>query len=112
MFSISSRGRPGSGRADWSQPEAALHGSSLYELPPPLDWFSGNIGVHHVHHLSSGIPFYRLQTVIRDHPELGEVSRLSLKDSLGCVRLALWDERRRRLVSFREARASQLADGG
>ena len=58
---------------DWSQPEAALHGSSLYELPPPLDWFSANIGVHHVHHLSSGIPFYRLPTVLRDHPELGAV---------------------------------------
>ena len=98
---------------DWSQPEAALHGSSLYELPPPLDWVSGNIGIHHVHHLSSGIPFYRLQTVLRDHPELGEVSRLSLKDSLGCVRLALWDEQNRRLAPFPEARASQrLAAGG
>jgi omega-6 fatty acid desaturase (delta-12 desaturase) len=99
--------------ATWSQPEAALHGSSLYELPPPLDWVSGNIGIHHVHHLSSGIPFYRLQTVLRDHPELGAVSRLSLKDSLGCVRLALWDEQNRRLVSFREARASlRLAVSG
>ena len=93
--------------ANWSQPEAALHGSSLYELPPPLDWFSGNIGVHHVHHLSSGIPFYKLQKVLRDHPELGEVGRLSLIDSLRCVRLTLWDEDRRRMVSFREARALQ-----
>ena len=91
--------------ANWSQPEAALHGSSLYELPPPLDWFSGNIGVHHVHHLSSGIPFYRLRQVLRDYPALCEVGRLSLKDSLACVRLALWDEGRRRMVSFREARA-------
>ncbi len=99
--------------AAWSQPEAALHGSSLYELPPPLDWFSGNIGVHHVHHLSSGIPFYRLPKVLRDHPELGEVSRLGLKESLACVRLALWDEQKRRLVSFREARASRrLAASG
>jgi acyl-lipid omega-6 desaturase (Delta-12 desaturase) len=89
--------------ADWSQPETALHGSSYYQLPPPLSWFSGNIGVHHVHHLSSGIPFYRLPEVIRDHPELGEVGRLSLKDSLACVRLALWDDQKRRMVSFREA---------
>ncbi len=97
--------------ATWSQPEAALHGSSLYELPPPLDWFSGNIGVHHVHHLSSGIPFYRLPKVLRDHPALGEVGRLSLRDSLRCVRLALWDEDGRRMVSFREARAARrLAD--
>jgi omega-6 fatty acid desaturase (delta-12 desaturase) len=56
-----------------------------------------------VHHLSSGIPFYRLPEVIRDHPELGEVGRLSLKDSLACVRLALWDDQKRRMVSFREA---------
>lgn len=99
--------------AEWSQPEAALHGSSLYELPPPLDWFSGNIGVHHVHHLSSGIPFYKLPTVLRDHPELGAVGRLSLKSSLACVCLALWDEQKRRLVSFREARTSwRLAETG
>jgi len=93
--------------ARWSQPEAALHGSSLYELPPPLDWFSGNIGVHHVHHLSSGIPFYRLPEVLRDHPALKEVGRLSLRDSLACVRLALWDEDRRQMVSFRQALASR-----
>jgi omega-6 fatty acid desaturase (delta-12 desaturase) len=93
--------------ADWSQPEAALHASSFYDLPPPLRWFSGNIGVHHVHHLSSGIPFYRLPEVLRDHPALKEVGRLSLRDSLACVRLALWDEDRRRMVSFREALASR-----
>ncbi len=93
--------------AGWSQAEAALHGSSLYELPPPLDWFTGNIGVHHVHHLSSGIPSYRLREVLRDHPALGEVGRVSLRDSLACVRLALWDEDQRRMVSFREALASR-----
>jgi acyl-lipid omega-6 desaturase (Delta-12 desaturase) len=93
--------------ARWTQSEAALHGSSLYELPPPLDWFSGNIGVHHVHHLASGIPFYRLPEVLRDHPALREVGRLSLKDSLACVRLALWDESRRQMVSFREAWAAR-----
>ena len=57
---------------------------------------------------STGFP-----KVLRDHPELGEVSRLGLKESLACVRLALWDEQKRRLVSFREARASRrLAAGG
>ena len=96
--------------ADWSQPEAALHGSSFYDLPPPLRWLSGNIGVHHVHHLSSGIPFYRLPEVLRDHPELKEVGRrLTLRDSLACVRLALWDKEKRRMVSFGEAWASQRA---
>jgi omega-6 fatty acid desaturase (delta-12 desaturase) len=91
--------------SQWSHPEAALHGSSLYELPQPLRWFSANIGVHHVHHLSSGIPFYRLRQVLRDNPALQDISRLSLIDSLACVRLTLWDEDRRKLVSFREARA-------
>ena len=92
------------GTTDWSQPEAALSGSSHYHLPLPLRWFSANIGVHHVHHLSSGIPFYRLPEVLRTYPELSEVGRLTLWRSLVCVRLALWDEETRRLLSFREAR--------
>jgi acyl-lipid omega-6 desaturase (Delta-12 desaturase) len=91
--------------ADWSVHEAALHGSSHYDLPPILRWFTANIGVHHVHHLSSRIPSYRLQEVLRDHPELRGVGRLTLWQSLACVRLVLWDEEARRLVSFREAGA-------
>ena len=63
-----------------------------YRLPPPLRWFSANIGVHHVHHLASGIPFYRLPETLRDNPGLGEVGRLGLKESFACVRLTLWDE--------------------
>ncbi len=98
--------------ADWRQPDAALTGSSFYDLPEPLRWFSANIGVHQVHHLSSGIPFYRLREVLRDHPELGEVGRLTLWSSLRCVRLALWDEDKRRLVSFRDARATRRAADG
>jgi omega-6 fatty acid desaturase (delta-12 desaturase) len=88
----------------WNQHEAALHGSSHYDLPAVLRWFTANIGVHHVHHLCSRIPYYRLPRVLRDHPELADVGRLTLGDSLRCVRLVLWDESRRRLVSFREAR--------
>ena len=87
----------------WSVREAALHGSSHYDLPPVLRWFSANIGVHHVHHLCSRIPFYRLQDVLRAHPELGDVGRVSLPESFRCVRLVLWDERTRQLISFREA---------
>jgi omega-6 fatty acid desaturase (delta-12 desaturase) len=89
---------------DWSFHEAALRGSSHYQLSPALAWFTGNIGVHHVHHLSSRIPFYRLAQVLRDHPQLASVGRLTFVESLRCARLALWDERRARLVSFREAR--------
>ncbi len=91
---------------EWTLHEAALHGSSHYDLPAILRWFTANIGVHHVHHLSSRIPYYRLPRALRDHPELRGVSRLTLLQSLRCVRLALWDEGRRRLVTFREARRS------
>ena len=90
---------------NWSAHEAALHGSSHYDLPRVLRWFTANIGVHHVHHLCSRIPFYRLPRVLRDHPDLRGVSRLTMLQSLGCARLALWDETERRLVSFRDARA-------
>lgn len=88
---------------EWSFHHAALHGSSHYDLPRVLRWFSANIGVHHVHHLSSRIPYYRLPEVLRDRPELRDVGRLTLRQSLGAVKLVLWDERKRRLVSFKEA---------
>jgi omega-6 fatty acid desaturase (delta-12 desaturase) len=90
--------------ADWNFHEAALHGSSQYELPPLFAWFTGNIGVHHVHHLCSRIPFYRLRRVLADHPELASVGRLTFLQSLRCATLALWDEDQRRLISFRELR--------
>ena len=93
----------------WNRHEAALHGSSHYDLPGVLRWMTANIGVHHVHHLSSGIPFYRLRDVLRDHPELGAVGRLTLMQSLGCIRLVLWDESSRKLVSFRQLRAIRAA---
>jgi omega-6 fatty acid desaturase (delta-12 desaturase) len=93
----------------WTMHEAALHGSSHYDLPGILRWFTANIGVHHVHHLCSRIPYYRLPRVLRDHPELGEIGRLTLGQSFGCVRLVLWDERCRRLISFRELRAAKRA---
>ena len=88
----------------WDLHEAALHGSSHYDLPPLLRWFTANIGIHHVHHLCSRIPYYRLPRVLRDHPELRDIGRLTLLQSFRCVRLVLWDEAQRRLVSFREAR--------
>jgi acyl-lipid omega-6 desaturase (Delta-12 desaturase) len=64
--------------------------------------------VHHVHHLCSRIPYYRLPQVLRDHPELKGIGRLTLVQSFGCVRLTLWDETRRRLISFTELRRSIL----
>lgn len=91
---------------DWNFQQAALHGSSYYDLPPVLRWFSANIGVHHVHHLCSMIPFYRMPDVLRACPELKAVGRLSLRDSLRVTALTLWDEESRRMISFREARAA------
>jgi omega-6 fatty acid desaturase (delta-12 desaturase) len=92
----------------WTREEAALHGSSHYDLPPLLRWLTANIGIHHIHHLSSRIPFYRLPDVLEAHPELKAVSRIGLMESFRCVRLALWDEAGQRLVSFREVRGRSL----
>ena len=71
--------------------EAALHGGSHYDLPGILRWFTGQHRRHHVHHLTSRIPYYWLQKVPHDHAELKSVGRLSLLQSLACVRLVLWD---------------------
>jgi omega-6 fatty acid desaturase (delta-12 desaturase) len=93
----------------WSLPQSALSGSSFYDLPIVLRWFSANIGVHHVHHLASRIPFYRLREPLRDFPELSKVGRLTLLQSLACVKLTLWDEEGQRLISFRALRARRRA---
>lgn len=89
---------------EWQRESSALHGSSFYDLPKPLMWISGNIGIHHVHHLSSRIPFHKLPQVIKDHPELKDIGRLTIWESFKSVNLTLWDEERRELVSFRELR--------
>lgn len=94
---------------DWKRDEAALLGSSHYDLPQPLRWLTANIGIHHVHHLSSRIPFYRLPQVLKDHPELKDMSRIGLVESFKNARLALWDEASQRLVSFREIRGRVAA---
>lgn len=89
---------------EWDVREAALHGSSHYNLPGVLRWFTANIGMHHVHHLCSRVPFYRLPQALRVHPELARIGSITLGESLRCVRLTLWDENVRRLISFRELR--------
>ena len=93
----------------WNFHDAGLHGSSHYDLPGILRWFTADIGIHHVHHLCSRIPYYRLPQVLRDHPQLAAVGRLTLLQSLRCVRKVLWDERRRKLVSFREMETDRLS---
>jgi omega-6 fatty acid desaturase (delta-12 desaturase) len=95
---------------DWNFHEAALHGSSHYDLPSILRWFTANIGMHHVHHLCSRIPYYRLPQVLRDHPQLAAIGRLTLFQSLRCVRMVLWDERGGRLVAFPRDAYRQAAE--
>lgn len=87
----------------WSFHNAALHGSSHLDLPQPLRWFTANIGVHHVHHLASRIPFYRLSDVLAAYPELRHLNRFNMLQTLRPLVLSLWDEDKRRLVTFREA---------
>jgi omega-6 fatty acid desaturase (delta-12 desaturase) len=89
---------------EWQLHHAALAGSSHYVLPAPLQWLSANIGIHHVHHLYSRIPFYRLPEVLSDHADLVVAQRLTLRESLRSVKLHLWDDKRKRLTSFQEAR--------
>jgi omega-6 fatty acid desaturase (delta-12 desaturase) len=90
---------------DWQLHDAALHGSSHYVMPAPLQWLSANIGIHHVHHLYSRIPFYRLPEVLKDHVELANSNRMTIGESLACARLHLWDDKQKRLLSFAEANA-------
>lgn len=91
---------------NWQLHDSALNGSSYYVLPPVLQWVTANIGIHHVHHLYSPIPFYRLPEVLRDHSELANNNRLTIRESLSCARLHLWDEKTQRLLSFSQERAS------
>jgi len=93
---------------NWQVHEAALYGSSHYVLPPVLRWLTANIGIHHVHHLYSRIPFYRLPTVLKDHPALANIQRITVLESLATVKLKLWDEQSKRLISFREAKRMRL----
>jgi len=92
--------RPG----DWTFADAALRGSSHLVLPQPLQFFTGNIGLHHVHHLNARIPNYNLQRAHDENPVFHSVPELSLGDALRAPRLKLWDEERGRLVTFAEAR--------
>lgn len=91
---------------NWAFRDAALRGSSYYDLHPALRWFTANIGMHHVHHLRSRIPFYRLPEAVRRLPASRYRNRLTLWQSFKCAKLALWDEGSQRLVSFQEAARS------
>ena len=85
----------------WNFQAAALKGSSFYDLPRALHWLSGSIGFHHIHHLASKIPNYRLRDCFDQTPEVQNVKRMTFLASIKTIRLALWDEERRQLISFR-----------
>jgi len=89
--------------ATWSFTEAALRGSSYYKLPEVLRWFTGNVGFHHIHHLSPSVPNYHLKACHESHPLFQHVTTLTIRDSLKTTRLTLWDPEQRRMVGFREA---------
>jgi omega-6 fatty acid desaturase (delta-12 desaturase) len=91
------------GTESWSYAEAALRGSSYLKLPKVLQFFSGNIGLHHVHHLNARIPNYSLQRAHDENPMFHDVPVLSLRDGLRAPRFKLWDEKSGRLVTFAEA---------
>lgn len=88
----------------WTYADAALRGSSYLRLPQPLQFFSGNIGLHHVHHLSARVPNYNLQAAHDGLEVFRDVPVLTLADGIRAPRLKLWDEERGRIVTFREAR--------
>lgn len=90
--------------AEWSYESAALRGSSYFKLPRLLQWFSGNIGFHHIHHLSHRIPNYHLQRCHDENPALRAVHVLTLWSSVRTLRLKYWDEERKQLVGTRTMR--------
>jgi omega-6 fatty acid desaturase (delta-12 desaturase) len=86
---------------NWDPMKAALEGSSFYKLPRALQWFTGNIGFHHVHHVQQRIPNYNLERCYYDVPVLQKVKPLTLLASVRCARLHIWDERSQRLTGYR-----------
>ena len=91
-------------REQWDYTQAALQGSSFYKLPRLLQWFSGNIGFHHIHHLSPRIPNYHLEKCYKAEPLFQSVKPVTLSGSLKSFAFRLWDEQRRKLVGYRALR--------
>ncbi len=92
---------------EWDYYQASLKGSSYYQLPKVLQWFTGNIGFHHIHHLSPKIPNYQLERCFRENPVFHDVSTLTLWSSFRTLGWRLWDEESQRLVGF--ARAAEVS---
>ncbi|MCX6050065.1 MAG: fatty acid desaturase [Chloroflexi bacterium] len=98
-------------KPDWDYALAAMQGSSYYRLPKVLQWFTGNIGFHHIHHLSPRIPNYRLEQCHTENPLFQRAVVLTILDSLKTAVLTLWDEERKKLISFGELKALKKSAG-
>ena len=94
----------------WDYAAAALKGSSFYKLPKIIQWFTGNIGYHHIHHLSARIPNYNLERCHKAHLMFQQVKPLTLLASLKTLNLRLWDEQRKKLIGFRRLREMRNPD--
>jgi len=95
-------------KEEWDFATAALEGSSYYKLPKVLQWFTGNIGFHHIHHLSPRIPNYLLESCQKENEIFQNVTTLTLRTSLKGIFLTLWDENQKKLISFRQLKRMQL----
>lgn len=90
---------------NWDHLFASMRGSTYYKLPRMFQWLSGNIGFHHIHHLNSRIPNYHLEACAKENPVLNKFANiLSFRQSLKCINYKLWDQQKRRMISFREYR--------
>lgn len=94
-------------RPDWDYAKAALEGSSFYKLPKILQWFSGNIGFHHIHHLSPRIPNYELERAHKAEPMFHNVKPLTIRKSLKSLSYRLWDEGRRKLTGYKAVKGQR-----
>ena len=90
----------------WDFTRSALEGSSYYRLPRILQWFTGNIGFHHIHHFDSRIPNYNLPTCYAAEPAFKQAVTFGIRDSFKCTKLKLWDEQHQRMVTFAAANAA------
>ena len=92
---------------EWSYENAALESSSFMTMNPFMHWVTANIGYHHIHHINSRIPFYRLPEVMKHFPELqnAKITSLKIKDIIACLKLKIWDPERNQMVSLEQVRS-------
>ncbi|MFV8830034.1 fatty acid desaturase [Alkalihalobacterium sp. APHAB7] len=91
----------------WDYVKAALEGSSYYKLPKVLQWLTGNIGFHHIHHLSPRVPNYKLEEVHNNHQVLQDVQTITIRSSLKSIHFRLWDEKNKAFIGFKELKSIQ-----